>query len=140
MYSKDSLNQYKQTQVQTADRGKLVVMLYEGAIKFIDIASENMNFKTYDVVNTNIQKTLNIIEELQASLDMAQGGQLAERLLSIYEYLTRRLNQANIEKSKEILKEVKGLLEELLTAWKTIASGNQKNTPGNLSGGLSLKG
>lgn len=138
-YSKDLINQYKKTQVSTADRGQLVVMLYEGAIRFINTAIDKMHFSTYDVVNTNLQKAMEIINELRASLDHKAGGELAGRLDSIYTFMNGRIQEANIQKSVPILKEVRGLLEELLTAWKTIAQKSQggDDTKG---GGISVVG
>lgn len=133
-YSKDLINQYKKTQVSTADRGQLVVMLYEGAIRFINTAIDKMHFSTYDLVNTNLQKAMEIISELRASLDHKAGGELAGRLESIYVFLNGRIQEANIQKSAAILKEVRGLLEELLAAWKTIAQRNQGGDEGKGTG------
>lgn len=145
MYPKDLVKQYTQTQIGTADSGKLVVLLYEGAVRFIDQAAAKMHFSTYDQVNLNLQKAIEILDELRASLNHEAGGQLASRLKSIYDYTIERLTFANLHKKKEPLVEVKSLLEDLLSAWRTAA----KNTPStagappprpSLGGGLSLKG
>ncbi|MBL8995233.1 MAG: flagellar export chaperone FliS [Spirochaetia bacterium] len=138
-YSKDLINQYKKTQVSTADRGQLVVMLYEGAIRFINTAIDKMHFSTYDLVNTNLQKTMEIINELRASLDHKAGGELASRLESIYVFMNNRIQEANIQKSVPILKEVRGLLEELLAAWKAIAQKSQGGDEAK-GGGISVVG
>ncbi len=139
-YSKDFIDQYKKTQVGTADRGQLVVMLYEGAIRFINTAIDKMHFSTYDLVNTNIQKTMEIIAELRASLDHQAGGEIAGRLESIYLFINDRLQEANVKKSAAILKEVRDLLEGLLGAWKTVAQKAAQKDGDHKGGGLSIVG
>lgn len=146
MYPKDLLKNYTQTQIGTADGGRLVVLLYEGAVRFIDQAVAKMHFSTYDQVNVNLQKAIEIIDELRASLNHEAGGQLSARLKSIYDYMIERLTFGNMHKKKEPLLEVKGLLEELLSAWRTIAKNPAPGAPAaspnrpSLGGGLSLKG
>ncbi|HPW51155.1 MAG TPA: flagellar export chaperone FliS [Spirochaetota bacterium] len=120
-------NQYKQTQISTASQGHLIVMLYDGMIKFLNIAIENMNPKSYDVVNTNILKTQDIISELMVSLNTEEGGQIAQNLLSLYVYFKKRLLEANIQKKAEILQEVLKMITELRSSWAEIASKETKN-------------
>ncbi len=109
---------YKDTEVQTADQGKLIIMLYDGAIRFLNIAVENMDFRTYDIVNNNIIKTQDILTELMLSLNMDQGGEIAKNLFNIYAYLKKRLLEANIKKDAEILKEIIKHLTNLKSAWE----------------------
>ncbi len=145
----DALNKYKNTQVSTADGAKLVVMLYEGALRSIEIAIKKMDYKNYDLVNDQIKKSIDVIDELIASLDM-EAGVISERLKSIYLYMINKLNESNINKSTKELEEVKSLLEELLSAWKSIVAGepstdgkpskNKKNPPYPLTGGISISG
>ena len=116
----EDYKKYLSNQIQTANSGQLVVLLYEGAIKVINIAIDNMNYKTYDKVNEHIIKAINILDELQKSLDM-KAGEIAARLDSIYEYLLRELKKANIEKDSKILEQVKKILLDLLASWKTVA-------------------
>ena len=122
MNYQNALNRYKNTQVNTADGGTLVVMLYESVLRSIDIAIKKMNYKNYDLVNDQIKKSADIINELMASLDM-NAGVISDRLKSIYLYILEKLNQSNINKSTEELKEVKVLLKELLSAWRSVANG-----------------
>jgi len=141
MYGRDKIDTYKKLDVGTADKGKLVVMLYEGVVKFLNIAAENMNFATYDVVNENIQKASDIIDELRLALDFKAGGEIAQKLESIYVYILGRLQTANIEKSKTIVLEVKSYLEEMLESWKIAAKTNTaSNSSGLNRGGFSLNG
>ncbi|PKL19000.1 MAG: flagellar export chaperone FliS [Spirochaetae bacterium HGW-Spirochaetae-5] len=74
MSNTNPYNQYKQTQITTANQGKLIVMLYDGAIKFLTIALDNMSPKSYDVVNNNIIKAQDIITELLLSLNTRSMG------------------------------------------------------------------
>ena len=144
MNYQDAFNKYKNTHINTADGGKLVVLLYEGALSAIDVAIKRMDYKNYDIVNEQIKKATDIINELLVSLDM-DVGEISERLQSIYLYILKRLNQANMDKSVEKLKEAKVLLEELLIAWKAISNGDDSTDndgfpPPFLSSGVSIKG
>lgn len=141
--TKNPYSQYKTTQINTANQGKLIVMLYEGAIKFLNIALENIeDIKTYDVVNTNIIKAQDIITELMLSLNMQEGGDIAKNLFDLYMYFKRRLLEANIQKNPDIIKEVIKLLTELRDAWDKI-SGQEAKTDGrnlNAKGSFSIEG
>lgn len=120
-------DQYRQTQINTANQGKLIVMLYEGAIKFLNIAIENMQPKSYDIVNTNIIKAQDIITELMLSLNMKEGGDVSNNLMSLYVYFKKRLIEANVNKDSEIIKEVLKLMTELRDAWEQISAKESKN-------------
>lgn len=134
---------YKSNEITTVSQGKLIVMLYEGGIRFLSIAKENINNpRKFDTVNSNILKTQEIISELMTSLDMDKGGKVAEDLLSIYVYLKKRLLEANMKKDEEILDEIIKHLSELKTAWEEIekkASAPNVALP-KISGGLSVSG
>lgn len=135
-------NVYKKTGIETATKGELIVMLYNAAIKNLDEAISHIdNFQKYDVVNNKIIKTTEIINELKNSLDQKSGGEIAQKLDSIYAYALQRLFEANNSKSKEILEEIRSYLKELNSSWKEIASG--KGRPADIglqAGGFSLKG
>lgn len=118
---------YKANELSTVSQGKLIVMLYEGAIRFLNLAVEKMEPKTYDVVNINILKCQDIISELMSSLNMEDGGKMSSDLLSIYIYMKKRLIEANMNKDTKILKEIIGYLTNLKTAWDEIAK-NEGNT------------
>lgn len=112
---------YKNTEISTANQGKLIVMLYEGAVRFLHIARDNMSYKTYDVVNTNIIKAQDILTELMLSLDMGAGGEIAQNLFNLYAYMKKRLIESNINKDREGVDEVIRYLEQLRGAWEEIA-------------------
>ena len=136
---------YKSNEITTVSQGKLIVMLYEGAIRFLNIAKENIESpKKFDLVNTNILKTQEIISELMSSLNMDNGGKIAEDLLSLYVYFKKRLLEANMKKDKEIIDEVIKHFIDLKNAWEEIERSSSNTTPTvavpKLGGGLSISG
>ncbi|MBX7058944.1 MAG: flagellar export chaperone FliS [Leptospirales bacterium] len=117
----NSFDAYKTTEIATANQGKLIVMLYDGAVRFLRIAIENMSPRTYDVANANIIKAQDIVTELMLALNMEEGGEIAQNLFSLYAYMKRRLLEANIAKESGGLSEVIGLLEQLRGAWEEVS-------------------
>jgi len=136
---------YKSNEITTVSQGKLIVMLYEGAIRFLSIARDNVeNPRKFDTVNANILKTQEIISELMASLDMNKGGKIADDLLSLYVYFKKRLLEANMKKDIEILNELIKHFNDLKTAWEEIertatTASPQVSLP-KFGGGLSISG
>jgi len=117
MYNNNPYSKYKSTQIQTATPGQLILMLYEGAIKFCKFAKIGMEEKDLDKANKYLIKVQNIISELRVSLDMKAGGEISENLNSLYDYMQNRLLDANLKKDIKILDEVQNLIEELKDAW-----------------------
>ncbi|MCB1142861.1 MAG: flagellar export chaperone FliS [Leptospiraceae bacterium] len=136
-------NSYKSNEVSTVSQGKLIVMLYEGAIRFLNIAKEHVNNpRKYDVVNENIIKVQDIISELMGSLNLDAGGKVANDLLALYVYFKKRLLEANMNKDEKILNELIKNITELKTAWEEIEK-KEPSAQATLSksgGGLSIKG
>ncbi len=122
MPNSNPYNKYKQTQIETANQGKLIVMLYDGAIKFLTIALDNMTPRKYDIVNNNIIKAQDIITELSLSLNMDAGGEISQNLFNLYMYFKKRLLEANVNKDPEIIEHTIKLLKELRDAWEQISS------------------
>jgi flagellar secretion chaperone FliS len=120
-------DQYKQTEIGTANQGKLIVMLYDGAIKFLNIAIEKMEPSTYDIVNANIIKAQDIISELLLSLNMNEGGQISQNLFNLYMFFNKQLLEANIQKDPELIKGVIKMLQELRNAWNDISAQETKS-------------
>lgn len=110
-------NVYKNNQVSTAPQKKLLIMLYDGAIKFLTIAEQGISEKNNEMVNTNMIKAQNIIMELSVTLDFEAGGEIAQNLYQLYDFMYVRLIRANIDKDIDAIKEVKKLLEELRDTW-----------------------
>src|SRR4051794_32490327 len=97
---------YRQTQAQTAAPGELVVMLYRGAIRFVATAVEAIDKRDVEAAHTNLLKAQAIVAELLGTLDPERGGEIARNLASIYEYLNRRLMEANLRKDVVPAREV----------------------------------
>ncbi len=122
-----SADQYKQMQIKTASPGKLLLMLYQGAIKFMKLAKNNIKEGKIEASHKNIIKAQNIILELQSTLDKDQGGEIALRLESLYDFIYRELVQANLNKNTKHLDNVIPLVEELFVTYKEIVM-NKKST------------
>lgn len=118
---------YVENQVMTANPAKLIAMLYDGAVDFIEKAKESINNNDYIKANENIKKAQDIIMELNLSLDVERGGEIAKNLRSLYNYFYRRLLEANVKKDTEILDEVKDFIKELSDVWKEAMKREGKN-------------
>ena len=128
-------NAYKKASVNTLDQNKLIIMLYDGAIKNANFAVEYMKSGEIEKVHDSLIKTKNIVTELLATLNMEQGGEIAKNLKSLYSYMFSQLIEANMEKKSEPVLAVIDLLKELRGAWVQI---REKKKPeekkGNVSG------
>ncbi len=120
MYQQNGIQSYRRTNVVTADPGKLVIMCYEGAIDNLMIAKQKDAEEKYEEKSRHINKTKDIIDELMCSLDLEKGGLIARNLESLYNYMTRRIIQADANRSMDALDEVVGMLRELLSAWEEV--------------------
>lgn len=112
---------YQQVATQTAPPGQLVLMLYEGAAKFLERALAGFDIDDpadgNEAINNNIIRAQDIIFELNVTLNMNEGGQLATTLRSLYEYMDRRLMEANLKKDRAIVKEILDRVIVLRDAW-----------------------
>lgn len=108
---------YQKIQLETASQGRLILALYDGAIRFLKQAIDGINQKKLDVANNNLVRTQNILTELMVSLNM-DVGEIAHNLYSIYDYMNYRLVQANIKKDISIINEILGLLTDLRDTWE----------------------
>lgn len=114
----EGYNAYLRSKVMTATPAELTLMLYEGAIKFVNKAI--MSIEKDDVMgaHNNLMKTQRIIEELRASLDHKYP--VAKEFDTVYEYILRRLVEANIKKDRDILEEVLEHLRTMRDTWKEV--------------------
>lgn len=110
--------QYQRNKILTATPAEVTLMLYEGAIKFCNIAIMAIESNDMEKAHVNIMKTQRIIEEFRNTLD--RKYEVAEEFDRIYVYVLRRLFDANIKKDKEILEEVNGHLRSLRDTWKEV--------------------
>ncbi|TDX58938.1 flagellar export chaperone FliS [Orenia marismortui] len=104
---------YKNAQYETASQEQLLMMLINGTIKFSRQAKSALETKDIEIANNKLKRVQAIINELMVTLDMEKGGDIAENLYNLYEYINRRLIQANIRKDLEIVEEVLELLQDL---------------------------
>lgn len=110
--------QYSNGKVLTASPAELVLMLYDGAIKFCNIAMTAIDAKDILKAHTNIIKAQKIIDHLRMTLDMSYP--VAQDFDNIYSYVAQRLVEANISKDKEILEEVCTHLRSVRDTWKEV--------------------
>ena len=113
-------NAYKKASVNTLDQTKLIIMLYDGAIKNASFAVEHMKSGQIEKVHDCLIKTKNIVTELMATLNMDRGGDIAKNLQSLYSYMFSQLIEANMNKKTEPVVVVIDLLKELRAAWTQI--------------------
>ncbi len=140
---KNPYDKYKQTEINTANQGKLIVMLYDGAIKFLNIAMENMDPKSYDIANNNIIKAQDIITELLLAVNMNEGGEISKNLFDLYMYFKKRLLEANIKKDSEMINGVIKHMKDLRNAWEKISAKetpNDRVTHNDSKGNFSVEG
>lgn len=120
-------NSYRKISTQTAPPGQLVLMLFDAGLRSLDRALTG--FSCLDIgernstIHNNLTKAIEIVRELNASLDMDAGGQLAETLRNLYSYFEERLNESNLKKSRKGIDDVQPMLKQLRDAWFTMLQG-----------------
>ena len=125
-----AFNAYKQNSVTTASPGELTLMLYNGCLKFLTKAKLAIEAKDVQEKNINIQKAQAIINELMVTLKQDQP--LTQQLLPLYDYMNRRLIEANIKNDTAIINEVIGLTTEFRDTWKQVIQITRQQQYGNL--------
>ena len=137
---------YQKTNVNTASQGRLVVLLYEGAVKHLKAAlnlfDENEKIKPSNIeqFGIHLQKTQAIITELQVSLDMEKGGDIARNLMSLYVYFNEELMDATINHNKAKIEFVLKKVDELAGAWRTIANSTANAPAAKVANTLNIVG
>lgn len=116
--------QYNNSKVLTASPAELTLMLYDGAIKFCNVAIIAVEQKDIEKANNNILKVERIIDYFRQTLDMSY--EVAQDFERVYAYLSQRLVEANIKKDKEILEEVNQHLHSMRDTWKEVMKSNNK--------------
>ena len=115
--------QYQKANTLTTDKGKMVVLLYDGAINFLQRAKHCIQKEDVPGKCNNINRASDIIQELNFSLDTEAGGELAQTLRRLYLFMNRQLVQAKIDHDgTKQMDEVIGLLKPLNDAWRTITT------------------
>ncbi len=121
MKKNNPLNIYRKTATTTASPGELVLMLFDGALRFMaaaEIGFQEENFaRRNEQIHNNILRAQAIITELQATLNMEKGGEFSENLYRLYDFMQNQLNQANREKNIDKIKVVVGFVQDIREAW-----------------------
>jgi flagellar protein FliS len=112
--------------VNAASPEQLMLMLYDGAVRFISLAIQAIDNGVIDKRSYYINKTAAIVSEFAATLDHSMNPKLAEDLDALYGYMLKRMLEANLKNSTEPLLEVKKLLSELRTTWAQAIESNKK--------------
>lgn len=115
---------YQQNSVNTASPGELTLMLYNGCLKFINLAKNAIKTKDIQAKNTNIQKAQKIVQELMVTLNM--DLEISQNMMSIYDYVNHRLIEANIKNDTAILEEVELLVSDFRDTWKQVIQLNRQ--------------
>lgn len=130
-----ALNQYRKVGVHAgiadASPHRLIQMLLEGALDKIHVAKGHMERGEISAKGKHISWAISIVDGLRASLDLKAGGQLAENLDALYEYMNRRLLEANLRNDNQALEEVSGLLLEIKQGWDAIPEELRHRKPGS---------
>ncbi|SPE62314.1 Flagellar protein FliS [Verrucomicrobia bacterium] len=131
--SENPLSSYQKIATQTASPGQLVLMLYDGAIRFLERAlsafqsTDPLEFN--QTINNNVIRAQEIINHLNDSLNLDQGGELAGTLRRLYRYMHRQLTQSNVRKSPEGIHETIAHLTTLRDAWSQMLRQTQPGLP-----------
>ena len=124
---------YLSTMVNTASREQLLLITYEIGIKACRTAEAALSANDAEEANHNLQKAQNVLRELMVTLNMERGGEVAEGLMKLYDYLYHLLVEANVSKSPEKVAIVRVMLEELKQTWEEaiikIAEEHQERAP-----------
>ena len=139
-------NAYKSTNIRTASQGHLVVLLYEGAVRQLSIASDlfsadgKIKPPNIEKYNNCLQKAQAIITELQVSLDMEKGGEIAKSLMSLYIYFNNELMAANIGHDKQKVDFVLNMMSQLTDSWRQAANSTANAPATNMTSTLNIEG
>ena len=116
---------YNNSKILTASPAELTLMLYDGAIKFSNIAIQGIESRDIEKAHNNIVKVENIIQEFQITLDHKYP--VAQDFDKVYNYILRRLQEANVKKDKAIMEEVLEHLRTMRDTWKTVMQQSRGN-------------
>lgn len=116
--------QYQATQIQTAGTGDLVLLLYDGAIRFLNRALIALDEGRIPAASADIIRGQEIVLELMAGLDFERGGDLAGNLRNLYEFCYHTLVQASLRKDAERIRTVTRLLSRVRDAWRAVVRGD----------------
>ncbi|MGE6630215.1 flagellar export chaperone FliS [Bacillus sp. NPDC077027] len=125
---------YQKNSIETATPAELTLMLYEGCLKFIKLARYAMDQNNTEMRNQNLKKAQNIIQELNVTLD--RSYEVSKSMASMYDYIYRRLIDANLKNESEILDEVEQYVIDFRDAWKEVIQSDRKGRHQSIGGSL----
>lgn len=112
---------YQATAIKTAGPGQLILMLFDGALRFMATAAAGFEEKDLttqiETIHNNLIKAQRVLRELQTSLDMNKGSEFSQRMFALYDYMIAQLTEANLGKKPEPIQIVRTLLEPIRDAW-----------------------
>jgi flagellar secretion chaperone FliS len=128
----NAYSQYQQNQIISSSPEQILLMLYDGAIRFTRQAAFGLEEENYTVFHHGLKKSMAIITEFSNSLDHAIGGEIAENLDALYSFMIRELTLANLHKNLDKLKVVENLLVDLRATWaEAIETNHREQMPLN---------
>jgi len=144
----NAISTYRETRVKTASQGQLIIMLYDEAVKQLDLGLDLLSMEcggkknpaNIEKISKAILKAQEIITELTVSLDFEQGGEIAKSLFSIYTWFNKELIESNITHDVHRIMQVRNQLSELKSAWAEVASKNSSETAGKVVTGVNIAG
>ncbi len=125
----NAYSQYQQNQILSASPEQILLMLYDGAIRFTRQAMYGLEEANLSIFHHGIQKALAIVSEFSNSLDREIGGEIADNLDALYHFMIRELTQANLQKDLQKLQVVEKLLVDLRTTWGEAVEINRNQPP-----------
>ncbi len=132
-----ALNSYTQAKVVGGSPVDLIIMLYDGAIEFLHKAATGINMKNLHIKLKYISNALAIIEELDRSLDMDVGGEVAVNLRGLYGYMMTEIFMANVSNDGAKLLHIASLLKDVREGWTQIKDTVNGGMSESVSGGMS---
>ncbi len=133
------IQSYRKVNVTTSNSVQLIVMCYEGAIDNLKIAKQKYIENDYEAKSKAIQKFMAIIAELQCALDFEKGAEVAKNLDAVYNFITHKILEADMNKDLAAIDSVINMLSDLLPAWETLRT-KQTDMPPAESGGYAQCG
>ncbi len=112
---------YENTTVTTQNKGRLIIMLYDGAVKFLNQAIRALETGDMEAKGRYIGRAQEIIIELNTILNMEDGGEISQNLRKLYNFMHLHLTQANVKRDTQMIQGVVNLMKELNAGWKAIA-------------------
>ena len=123
--------EYRYNEIATSSQGRLIIMMYEGAVKFVNLAIEGVDNKDLSKKGKYINKAHDIVNELSLALDMKKGGEVAQKLEALYQFILHQLTVANIKSDRKALESILKVLVPLLDAWTELSDKSKNNNTNN---------